>query len=480
MWSSKSESAAQGLLPFRSVGALFLTVVCPIVVMFVVRWGAPGADSKAWSHLRYNYAGHGGNLASAVEAMVADPVAEFTALVLPVECDGERKWEDCNDKGMAEAAAALFTFMALQLVLMRVLPGSVFEGPRSAGGHVPKYITNGVASYAISMLAFVFAGHEGYIEGDIVMQLYPFMVIVLNLFALIFCAFLVVKGLTCPSHEGRDASSSGNYVMDFYWGTELYPEIFGIDVKTFTNCRFGMTAWATALLSFAFFNVKLNGGHLHLDSAAAMILTVFYLGKFFVWEHGYWRSMDIAHDRAGFYICWGCLVWVQTIYVSAGYFYAWQPVDSFVATFGEEHAQLAFYALLAVGVAAVYLNYEADRQRMHARSSTGMGSAWGSRFACIKADYTTDDGSKHTSLLLASHLWKPARHFHYVFEISAAVAWCIPFTLGTVFPNIYWGFLTILLFDRAVRDNARCKAKYGEGWDHYCKAVPYLVVPFVF
>ena len=30
--------------------------------------------------------------------------------------------------------------------------------------------------------------------------------------------------------------------------------------------------------------------------------------QFFVWETGYWGSMDITHDRAGFYLCWGCLV----------------------------------------------------------------------------------------------------------------------------------------------------------------------------
>lgn len=27
-------------------------------------------------------------------------------------------------------------------------------------------------------------------------------------------------------------------------GTELYPRIFGFDVKVFTNCRFGMMYWA--------------------------------------------------------------------------------------------------------------------------------------------------------------------------------------------------------------------------------------------
>jgi hypothetical protein len=30
----------------------------------------------------------------------------------------------------------------------------------------------------------------------------------------------------------------------YYWGTELYPRIFGFDVKVFTNCRFGMMIWA--------------------------------------------------------------------------------------------------------------------------------------------------------------------------------------------------------------------------------------------
>jgi 7-dehydrocholesterol reductase len=33
-----------------------------------------------------------------------------------------------------------------------------------------------------------------------------------------------------------------------------------------------------------------------------------YLVKFYMWETGYWGSMDIQHDRAGYYICWGCLV----------------------------------------------------------------------------------------------------------------------------------------------------------------------------
>jgi Ergosterol biosynthesis ERG4/ERG24 family len=38
------------------------------------------------------------------------------------------------------------------------------------------------------------------------------------------------------------------------------------------------------------------------------------------WETGYWGTMDIMHDRAGYYICWGCLVWVPSVYTSPALF----------------------------------------------------------------------------------------------------------------------------------------------------------------
>ncbi len=40
-------------------------------------------------------------------------------------------------------------------------------------------------------------------------------------------------------------------------------------------------------------------------------------------------------------------------------------------------------------------------------------------------------------------------------------------------------FQTILLFDRAYRDDARCAAKYGKYWDAYKKHVPYKFIPYV-
>ena len=55
----------------------------------------------------------------------------------------------------------------------------------------------------------------------------------LNVFSLAFCLFLYGKGRFFPS--GPDSSLSGNFIFDYYWGTELYPRVLGWDVKQFTN-----------------------------------------------------------------------------------------------------------------------------------------------------------------------------------------------------------------------------------------------------
>ena len=41
-------------------------------------------------------------------------------------------------------------------------------------------------------------------------------------------------------------------------------------------------------------------------------------------------------------------------------------------------------------------------------------------------------------------------------------------------------FLTILLVDRAYRDDLRCASKYNTYWEQYRKLVPYKILPFVF
>lgn len=72
------------------------------------------------------------------------------------------------------------------------------------------------------------------------------------------------------------------------------------------------------------------------------------------WETGYWRTMDIAHDRAGYYLCWGCLNWVPSLYAS-------QPL--FLTSHPYQLSTPAAVATFVVGLACIYINWDSDRQR---------------------------------------------------------------------------------------------------------------------
>ena len=104
----------------------------------------------------------------------------------------------------------------------------------------------------------------------------------------------------------------------------------------------------------------------------------------------------------------------------------------------------------------------------------------GRKPAILRATYETGDGEKRESLLLLSGYWGLARHFHYVPEILGAFCWTVPALFNDVLAYFYVIFLTILLTDRALRDDNRCAAKYGADWELYKKKVPYRILPGIF
>merc|ERR1719352_1709100 len=87
---------------------------------------------------------------------------------------------------------------------------------------------------------------------------------------------------------------------------------------------------------------------------------------------------------------------------------------------------------------------------------------WGRDPVYVTAHYTCVEEGREvtkTSLLLASGFWGIARHFHYVFELTAAWSWGIlsnPAKNGALV-LFYPFFLTILLAERAKRDERKCQ-----------------------
>jgi 7-dehydrocholesterol reductase len=351
--------------------------------------------------------------------------------------------------------------------VMRVLPGKRFVGPVTANGNVPVYKANGVLAFLVTLALFSGASFGLHLfDAAIVYDNFGGILGAMNVFSVGFCLVLYAKGRFAPSSS--DHGTSGNPIFDYYWGTELYPRILGWDVKMFTNCRFGMMAWPLILLSFAAKQSETVG--LSDSMAVAVGLQLVYIGKFYWWETGYLRSLDIMHDRAGFYICWGCLVWVPAIYTSSTLYLVGHP----------NHLGWPVAALIVVlGIASIFTNYAADAQRQRVRATSGATTVWGKPPVLVVGHYTTESGEKKESLLLASGFWGVSRHFHYVPEILGAFFWTLPALFGGVLPYFYVIFLCALLTDRALRDDNRCAIKYGADWKKYCAIVRYRILPGV-
>jgi 7-dehydrocholesterol reductase len=371
----------------------------------------------------------------------------------------------------ASAAAMILVFAVLEGILLQWLPGEMFEGPITPTGKRPRYKLNGIPAWVITHALFLGCSYGlGLFTAGIIWDHFGEILATLVLFALIFCVFLYVKGRYWPSSEDR--SLSGNFIWDFYWGVELHPTLFGVNLKQLINCRLSMMGWSVIVCAFAAKQAELDpAGHVSNAMLVSVAITVIYLFKFFWWESGYFTSLDIMHDRFGYCICWGVLAWVPAVYALTAQYLVLRPHDL---------PWPVAAAIFLLGVGGIYLNYAADAERQRVRATNGNTTVWGSPPELIRARYTTADGKEHESLLLASGWWGVARHFHYVPEILLALAWSLPAGFTHFVPYFYVVFLTILLTDRATRDDKRCRRKYGATWDEYCQRVRWKIIPGIY
>lgn len=424
----------------RSLFPLFLIVACPLTVMLV--WFTCVELNGSFQNLGSFCLKHG-------------TLNAFYMIWSPVFFGSTAAWK------------ILGCFAAFQLLLMKIVPGKQFKGPVTPEGNIPIYKANGISCFLITLITFYLCSFKFELfSPTIIFDNFGALLGGLSIFSFIFCLFLYVKGRFYPSSS--DNGITGNIIFDYYWGTELYPRIAGWDIKMFTNCRFGMMGWSLILLSYAAKQHQLYG---ITDSMIVCVgLQLIYIAKFFVWETGYLGSLDIMHDRAGFYICWGCLVWLPCIYTSPALYLVHHP-----KTLGITLSSIFFI----LGLSGIVINYLADRQRQRVRECNGNCKVWGKKPEITLASYRTEKGEVKQSILLSSGWWGISRHFHYIPEILGALFWSMPALFSSFMPYFYVCFLTILLMDRSFRDDKRCAHKYGKGWDEYSEKVPYKILPYI-
>jgi 7-dehydrocholesterol reductase len=253
-------------------------------------------------------------------------------------------------------------------------------------------------------------------------------------------------------------------------GIELNPR-FGdwFDFKLFHNGRPGIVAWSLIVLSFAGAQYELYG-YVTNSMIALYILHATYILDFFWNEDWYLRTIDIAHDHFGFYLAWGDSVWLPWLYPLQAFYLVKYPVQL---------STPVFVAVLAFGFAGYYIFRAVNDQKDKFRKDPSK-PIWGKPAVFVMAKFATGDGKFRESPLLASGFWGLSRHFNYVGDLMMSLSFCLTCGFGHLLPYFYIIYMTILLVHRVLRDDTRCRDKYGAYWEQYCKLVPYRILPPLF
>jgi 7-dehydrocholesterol reductase len=119
---------------------------------------------------------------------------------------------------------------------------------------------------------------------------------------MIVASYTISIFLYCKAHihsSSEDWATTGNVLVDFFWGMELYPRLGkNFDIKDFLHCRLGMMAWAILIISCAI-KQHATEGRVSKSLGVTSLLMLAYTSKFFFTESEYWSSAGMVKDRGG-------------------------------------------------------------------------------------------------------------------------------------------------------------------------------------
>ncbi|KAF8541847.1 ergosterol biosynthesis ERG4/ERG24 [Trichophaea hybrida] len=400
-----------------------------------------------------------GSLISTLSAIVSHGPLEFTLLYAP--------------RFSAPALAGYAAWVLFQVFLYAFLPGQIGYGQRTPAGHLLPYRVNGLAAWATTHILYGGAVYMGVLDPAIIAKNWQGLVVAFNVYGYLLAAVAYVKAHVAPTHQD-DLKFSGSIVYDYYMGIELNPRIGDwFDFKLFHNGRPGIVAWTLINLSFMAYQKELHG-YITNSMIVVNILHGFYVVDFFFNEDWYLRTIDICHDHYGFYLAWGSMVWLPTMYTLQ---------SQYLALYPSSLSTLTTSILLFTGIASYIVFRSINHQKDLSRRTSGNCVIWGKPAEFITARYTTEDGKEHQSILLCSGWWGVVRHANYTADLVLSYCGCAAAGWGgkgwTILPWTYAIFMTVLLVQRCVRDEDRCGKKYGKTWEEYCGRVRYRLLPGV-
>ncbi|CAG8497788.1 11748_t:CDS:2, partial [Ambispora leptoticha] len=241
---------------------------------------------------------------------------------------------------------------------------------------------------------------------------------------------------------------------------ELNPRIGWFDIKYFIELRAGIFAWTILNIAMAAKQYNDLG-----DLTMAMFLVVLFQGWYTIDsaynEPAVLTTMDITTDGFGWMLSFGNISWVGFLYGLQARYLAIHPVHlSWLQTAFIVCTQAVGYAIFrgANNEKNLFRNDPEDARVKHLKY------------------ITTEAGSR----LIISGWWGRARHINYLGDWIMSWAWCLPCGFDNIFPYFYVLYFAVLLIHRELRDEEKCRRKYGKDWTRYCEIVQWRIIPGIY
>ncbi|KAI1005478.1 Delta(14)-sterol reductase [Podosphaera aphanis] len=424
-------------------------------------------------------------------------------------------WPSNGVWGLAswDVSAKVLGYYLLSAILHRILPGEVVEGTQleSGGRLIYKFNTWSTTMFILALCA---AG-TAYQGADLPLWTFIYdnylQILSANVIISYFLAtFVYIRSfsVTPKNPEYRELAAggcSGNIIYDWFIGRELNPRVTlpllgEIDIKEWCELRPGMLGWM--LLDFSFVAHQYKAFGYVTDSIVLVtVFQVLYVLDAYWMESAILTTMDITTDGFGFMLAFGDLVWLPFIYSLQARYLAMYPLSLGLT------GTTAVLGVLGVGY---YIFRSANNEKNRFRTNPK-----DPRVAHLKC-LETKTGSK----LIISGWWGTACHINYFGDWIMAWAYCLPTGIagfvvqnsseppmkgelsmespfhsavrnikvvqggakgyGMIFTYFYLVYFAILLIHREMRDEEKCRRKYGDDWERYRRIVRYRIIPGIY
>ena len=345
--------------------------------------------------------------------------------------------------------------MGLQGILLAVLPGRTHLGPVTPTGRQPRYKLNGVAAWVVTHAVLFGRVRSAALSRERSSTTTSVRILDDAQRSAPSPSAASSTGRVGATRRRATRSTAGNFIFDFFQGVELHPRALRRQPEAahqLPRLHDGLERASSS--RFAAKQAELYGPLSATRCWSSAGQLVVYLFKFFVWESGYFTSLDIMHDRFGYYICWGVLAWVPAVYTISAQYLVEPSRTTCTRRWPARHRS-------SCGMVAICVNYAADAQRQRVRATDGDTHGVGpSARSCSRA-LPHRRRQEHKNLLLVSGWWGLARHFHYVPEISLALCWSLPAGLSHFVPYFYFVFLTSCCSTAPGATTSAAATKYG-------------------